>query len=324
MYSVAQIWPDETHRDVKTVSVQFEGGIAVEVMNLGGVIRSLEVPDRSGNRESIVLRYPTLNRYFQDRSYVGCIVGRYANRICKGAFVLNDEVFQLPRNDGDHHLHGGQSGFNTQLWELGEIKELNDKVVINLYYTSPDGEEGYPGKLVVHVSYIVCSSSLKIRYQSRAYEDTIFNPTNHSYFNLSGNQASTINDHWLKIDASRTISVDPDLIPDGKLCAVKGSSNDFLKGKLIGENVYDVCYELEQTAILKHPPSGRVMEVSTSMPGMQLYTGDHLSGDLMSRSGLCLETQFFPDSPNHPHFPSTILRKGESFSHRTTYCFSTE
>jgi len=321
-YSVIKMWPDEAHKDVRIVKVEFRDGIAVEIMNLGGIIRSLEVPDRKGHRENIVLRYDSLSRYFQDKAYLGCLVGRYANRIKNGTFYLNGKKYRLTLNHGEHHLHGGYNGFDKQVWKLVSVVELHEKVIVNLFYNSPGFEQGYPGKLEVSVAYVITANAVEVVYKAVSDEDTIFNPTNHSYFNLSGNSEGPINDHWLKIEAEKRLSVDADLIPDGRLVAVAESGHDFSKGKLIVTNKYDTCYKLDGATVLRHETTGREMIVTTSFPGIQLYTGDYLEGSgIRNRSGICLETQFFPDSPNHPHFPSATLRQGERFSQSTMYRF---
>ncbi|MBC6409557.1 MAG: galactose mutarotase [Ekhidna sp.] len=321
-YSIIEIWPDKTCGDVKILRVEFEHGISIEIMNLGGIIRSLEVPDREGNRKNIVLNYDSLSHYFQDKAYVGCIIGRYANRIKKGIINLNGKNYQLSCNHGQHHLHGGYNGFDKQIWTFQGFDELDKRVIIKLSHTSFNGEEGYPGTIKVNVEYIISYNSLEISYSAATDEDTIFNPTNHSYFNLSGDFQSTIDDHWLKIAASKILSVSHDLIPDGSLIPVEGSVYDFSKGKLIGNDLFDICYDLKQSAILRHEPSGRAMEITTSFPGLQLYTADYLEeAGLTNRMGVCLETQFFPDSPNHEHFNDTVLRRGSVFSNNTIYSF---
>lgn len=321
-YSVTEVWPDEMYKDLKILKVVFEEGISVEIMNLGGIIKMLEVPDKNGNKENVVLNYGSINKYFQDKAYVGCLVGRYANRIKNGAFSLNDKTYQLPCNHGRHHLHGGYNGFDKQIWNFEKVQEQENKVIIKLSYSSKDGDQGYPGNLDVEVDYIISENSLEIIYSAIADQDTIFNPTNHSYFNLSGDFQSIVDDHWLQIKGSRILEVDKELIPTGKLIPVKGSSYDFTEVKKIGDYPYDTCYELESGAVLRHDESGREMKVETSFPGLQLYTADYLEqSGLKNRSGVCLETQYFPDSPNNSSFPNTVLAKGAKFLQRTLYTF---
>lgn len=320
-YVVSEVLSDN-YAGLKAITVEFVEGLTIEVLNLGGIIRQLELPDQNGLKQNVVLNYGSIHRYYQDNAYLGCLVGRYANRIRNGFFKLEGKEFQLPCNHGSHHLHGGHSGFNQQIWEVMDIQKLDAKVIIQFSHQSPDGDQGYPGNLTVNVDYIISQDSLEIVYSAESDKTTIFNPTHHGYFNLSGDLQSCIDDHFLQMEASRFVETDGDLLPTGSLQNVSGSANDFRTGELIGDRQFDTCFELDGGVLLKHDASGRTMRISTSFPGVQLYTGDYLhKAGLKNRAGLCLETQFFPDSPNHPHFPSTTMLQTETFQQKVVYDF---
>ena len=324
-------------------------GVEAKIMTYGGVVVSLKVPDRKGMLSDIVLGYDDLAGYLQDTSYFGSIIGRYANRIAKGKFKLNGVEYKLATNNGENHLHGGVKGFDKVVWK-GLAMKTPDGVRLRLMYASHDMEEGYPGLLLVTVLYTLTNQNeLRVEYGAKGDKDTIVNLTQHSYFNLTGEGSGDVLRHLLTINASRFTPVDSTLIPTGALRNVRGTPFDFLKPVFIGARInqneeqlkigrgYDHNFVingrsgvLRQAAEVFEPSSGRVMKVWTTEPGMQLYTGNFLDGkpgkggkSYQFRYGFCLETQHFPDSPNHPKFPSTVLRKGVPFASTTIYRFST-
>ena len=332
-------------RPVHIYTLANSNGVEARITNYGGALASLEVPDRHGRMGNVVLGYDTLEEYIGDGNYFGCIVGRYANRIAGGRFSLNGVEYRLARNDGVNHLHGGVRGFNKVLWEAQEA-EREDGVGLSLAYLSRHGEEGYPGCLSVRVLYLLIEEDeLRVEYSARAHGDTVVNLTHHSYFNLAG--AGDVLGHVLTIYADRFTPVDETLIPTGELRPVKDTPMDFTEAKAIGADI-DADYEqlrlgkgydhnwvlnegggpLAPAARVYEPATGRAMEVYTTEPGVQLYTGNYLDSvagkggrKYGRRGGLCLEAQHFPDSPNRPEFPSTILRAGETYTQTTVYRF---
>ena len=345
-------------RDVTLYELTNSNGVVVRVMNYGGIVQSIEVPDRDGNLADVVLGYDDLEGYLEDTSYFGAIIGRYGNRIGGANFELDGVTYPLLANNGPNHLHGGKVGFDKVLW-AGTPLNGADGVGVSLAYTSADGEEGYPGNLAVEVDYrLTEDNELVIDYRAKTDKSTIVNLTNHSYFNLSG--AEDILGHQLWINAGQFTPVDETLIPTGELRDVEDSAFDFRYPKAIGRDIdtdddqlgfgsgYDHNFVLRKPQIGEAPggrtaeimvfeaarvtdsSTGRVMEVKTSEPGVQFYTGNWLSGSGKAgktygrRSGFCLETQHYPDSPNKPQFPSTVLRPGEQYHSRTIYRFTTE
>ena len=321
-------------------------GLEVRIINYGGIVVSLKVPDRDGKIEDVVLGYDTLEEYVRDNSpYFGALIGRYGNRIAKGKFSLNGVVHTLATNDGDNHLHGGIKGFDKVVWEAKETEEG-----LRLTYLSEGGEEGYPGKLSVTVLYTLSEENeLNIDYSATTEMDTVVNLTNHSYFNLAGAGVRDILGHELMINADRFTHVDGSLIPTGELPSVKGTPMDFTQSTPVGARIeedyeqihygggYDHNWVLNgggdtpPLAVQVHEPtSGRVLEVYTTEPGVQFYSGNFLDGTINGkggkiynhRYGFCLETQHFPDSPNKPQFPSTVLRSGENYTQTTIFKFS--
>ena len=313
-------------------------GFEVSVTNYGGAVTSLKVPDRDGNFGEIVLGFETLDEYVRCPRYFGALIGRHANRIARGRFTLDGVEYQLPCNNGANHLHGGFKGFDKRVWDVRE----SDKA-LHLSYFSKDGEEGYPGNVTAFVDYTLLDNELRIDYRATTDRDTIVNLTNHSYFNLRG--AGTILDHELTLNADHYTPVSEALIPTGEIKAVAGTPMDFRRGKAIGselQNVpggYDHNFVLNNAdgslrpgARLYEPVTGRVLEIFTTEPGMQFYSGNFLDGSLIGRNGvayelytgLCLEPQHFPDAPNHSNFPSTILRPGEEYTHTSLYRFLSE
>lgn len=320
-------------------------GMEVKIINFGGIITAIKIPDRQGKVDDVVLGHDALEGYENRSRYFGALVGRYANRIRNGKFVLNGVAYSLATNNGQNHLHGGLKGFDKVVWQA---MELSDGV--QLTYQSEDGEEGYPGTLDATVSYSLAEANeLRIEYLATTDKDTIINLTNHSYFNLAG--GGTILDHEVTINAEAFTPVDQGLIPTGEIARVKDTPMDFTSATPIGARIgveneqlrlaggYDHNFVLRTgldrfrvAATLHEPRSGRVMQVSTTQPGMQFYSGNFLNGNIVGKGGTpylkhsacCFETQHFPDSPNHPSFPTTVLKPGEQFQHATTYKFSVE
>ncbi len=336
-------------REVRLFTLTNANGMEARITNYGGILVSLRVPDRNGRPGDLVLGYDSLASYLRSNPYFGCIVGRYANRIAKGRFTLDGMEYRLATNNGANHLHGGIKGFDKVLWDA-RATATREGNAIDLMYTSPDGEEGYPGTLKAFVRYTLTDKNeLKIQYIATCDKPTVLNLTHHSYFNLAGEGNGTILGHLLTIHAGRFTPVDSGLIPTGELRSVAGTPFDFRSfaeiGARIGDNDsqlklaggYDHNFVLNRrggglqpAATLYEPASGRIMEVLTTEPGLQFYSGNFLDGTNIGkggrpypfRSGLCLETQHFPDSPNKPGFPSTVLRPGESYQSTTVYRFS--
>ena len=336
-------------RQVDLYTLTNKNGVEARIMTYGGILVSIKTPDRSGRLGDIVLGYDNLDGYLKNNSpYFGAIIGRYGNRIAKGAFSLNGRPYTLARNNGENHLHGGLKGFDKVVWKAREAR-ASDGVGLSLSYASKDGEEGYPGNLSVTVAYTLTEKNeLKIEYSATSDKDTVVNLTHHSYFNLAGE--GSILDHQLMINADRFTPVDEGLIPTGELRSVKATPMDFTQPTPIGARIeqreqqlgfgkgYDHNWVLNRTgpglapaARLYDPATGRVVEVSTTEPGLQFYSGNFLDGvrgkggrTHNMRSGLCLETQHFPDSPNKPGFPSTVLKRGGKYASTTVYKFSAE
>jgi aldose 1-epimerase len=323
-------------------------GVEVHAMNYGGIILSIRVPDRKGQFADIVLGHDTMEGYIPNPPYIGAIVGRYANRIANGTFTLDGKTYTLPKNDGPNTLHGGTTRtFDKVVWE-GE--PLKGKTGVAFSYLSKDGEEGFPGNLKVKVTYTLTDgNALIIDYEATTDKATPINVSQHSYFNLAGEGTGDILNHEVMINADRFTPVDKNLIPTGELRPVKDTPLDFTKPTKIGGRIddndeqlvlghgYDHNFVINRkgaglvlAARVSEPTSGRVLEVSTTQPGVQFYTGNFLDGTVTGkeghvykrRYGLCLETQHFPDSPNHPRFPTTILKPGERFHQTTVFKFS--
>jgi len=327
-------------------------GMEVVITNFGATVVSLKVPDHVGKTADVVLGYADLDGYVNDKASLGVIVGRYGNRIAKGKFSLDGKEYVLAKNNGENHLHGGLKGFNKYLWQARDIS-TGASQSLELTRVSTDGEEGYPGNLTVKVVYSLMEdrNELRIDYNATTDKETVLNLTNHSYFNLAGQGTGDILQHRLTLWADRFTPVDSTLIPTGELRSVKGTPFDFLKEEAIGSRIdqddeqlkfgsgYDHNFVLatavrpqpELAARAFDPQSGRVLEIRTTQPGVQFYTGNFLDGTIHGKEGkvygrryaFCLETQHFPDSPNHPSFPSTVLKPGQEFKSTTTYAFST-
>ncbi|MFH2130489.1 MAG: aldose epimerase family protein [bacterium] len=321
-------------------------GMSVGITNYGGIITSLMVPDRDGLPGDIVLGYDGAEGYLESPVYFGCIVGRYANRICNGRFVLDGVPHQLSTNVGQTHLHGGHRGFDKMVWQA--VVSSGDKGgVLELNYLSSDGEEGYPGSLSVCVTYtLTVNNALTIDYRAETDRTTIINLSNHTYFNLAG--AGDILGHEIMLQADRFTPMNSDLLPTGEVRSVEGTPMDFRTSAVIGNRItshyrqlaiaggFDHNFVLHPAtgkptlaARVQEPVSGRILEVHTTQPGVQFYTGNFLDGSIIGkggtsyqkRSGLGLETQHFPDSPNQPTFPSTRLEPGQCFQHTTVFSF---
>ena len=325
-------------------------GLEVRTMNYGAIILSMRVPDRKGQMADIVLGHDALEGYIPNPPYIGALIGRYGNRIANGTFTLDGKTYTLPKNDGPNTLHGGiKRTFDKVVWD-GEAKK-GGKPGVTFTYLSKDGEEGFPGNVKVKVSYTLNDKNeLVVDYEATTDKATPINLTQHSYFNLAGEGTSDILSHEIMINADRFTPVDKNLIPTGELRPVKGTPLDLTTSTKIGARIdddyeqlvlghgYDHNFVINRkedgmalAARAYEPTSGRVLEVSTTQPGVQFYTGNFLDGTVTGKQGhvykrryaFCLETQHFPDSPNHPEFPSTILKPGETFQSKTIFKFST-
>ena len=341
--SVFGSMPDGTKVEIFTLE---EGSIKARVMTYGARLVSLEVPDRSGKIADIVLGYESLDGYTADpKSYFGSIVGRYGNRIAHATFSLDGKRYDLPANDGVNTLHGGTKGFDKLVWKGQEIPHG-----VELTLVSKDGDQGFPGTLTARVRYTLEAHALKIEYFATTDKDTVLNLTNHSYFNLAGEGQGDILNHLMMIPADRYTPVDSGLIPTGELAPVAGTPLDFHKATAIGARIDDPNEQmrlgggydhnfvlngkmgvLQEAARVVEPTSGRVLTVETTQPGVQFYSGNFLDGTLHGKhghvyakhTGFCLETQHFPDSPNHPKFPTSELKPGETYHSVTIFKFST-
>ncbi|WEO97644.1 aldose epimerase family protein [Streptomyces sp. FXJ1.172] len=301
-------------------------GTRVEILTYGGIVRSLQVPDREGRTANVVLGFPSLDGYLtHPEPYLGALVGRYANRIAGARFPLDGAVHALEPNSGPNSLHGGARGFDKRVWDAEPAGHG-----VRLSRVSPHGEEGFPGRLAVSATYTLdASGALRIAYEATTDAPTVVNLTHHGYFNLAGQDAGHAGGHELRIAASRFTPVDADLIPTGALQDVRGTRFDFRETRKTGSG-YDHNFVLDkgvtavaqEAAELHDPACGRTLTISTTEPGLQLYTADHLPAPFSPTDGIALETQHFPDSPNQPHFPSTVVRPGEVFRSQTVYAFS--
>jgi aldose 1-epimerase len=334
--------PDGTEVLIYTMSNPH--GMAAKVTEYGTILTELWVPDRSGRPGDVVLGFDNLERYLKGHPFFGATAGRVANRIAKGKFTLDGKEYTLAVNNGPNHLHGGNVGFDKKVWKSRALPVTAKEASVEFSYTSPDGEEGYPGTLAVKVVYtLTADNELRIDYTATTDKATPVNLTNHSYWNLAGR--GNVLDHVLRLNADRYTPADSGLIPTGEIAPVKGSGLDFTRPTPIGEHIaefnsfakgYDHNFVLNHSdgklafcARVEEPASGRVMEISTMEPGVQLYTGNHLDGSLTGNggvvyrqhSGFCLETQHFPDSINKPNFPSVVLRPGQVYRTTTVHKF---
>lgn len=325
--------------DVSLYTLTNERGLEVSVTNYGGALVSLKTPDRRGEFADVALGFETLEEYVRNPRYFGGLIGRHANRIGLGRFALDGLQYQLTQNNGVNHLHGGAKGFDKRVWTARD-ETSSDAVVLHLEYFSVDGEEGYPGNVQANVSYkLSADNELEINYEASTDRDTIVNLTSHAYFNLAG--GGDILGHELTLHADGFTPVSKELIPTGEVKAVENTPMDFRSAKPIGADLslaggYDHNFVLQDSdgslrpaARLYEPNSGRVLEILTTEPGIQFYSGNFLDGSLTGKggvvyhkyTGLCLEPQKFPDAPNHANFPSTVLRPGETYKHVSVYRF---
>lgn len=335
---------------VEQFTLTNNSGIEVTAITYGGIITSLKTPDRNGALGDIVLGFDSLQGYLGDHPYFGAIIGRYGNRIAKGQFAIDGTTYKLATNNGPNHLHGGIKGFDKVVWQGDVRTELVGQNAVSFKYTSADGEEGYPGRLDVEVTYTLTDySELIVDYVARTDKPTHVNLTQHSYFNLAGE--GDILGHELLIDADNYTPVDTGLIPTGEIAPVEGTPFDFRQSTAIGARINDAHPQikngsgydhnwvlrrerdvLKRAARVVEPKSGRTLEVATTEPGLQFYAGNFLDGKLTGkggrsyahRSGFCLETQHFPDTPNQPNFPTTLLKPGVEYRTRTVFSFGVQ
>ena len=331
---------------VELYTLANKNGLRVKIMTYGATITSVETPGRDGRTENIILALDSLDNYIKGHPYLGSTVGRFANRIAKGKFSIEGKEYTLATNNDANHLHGGEKGFDKAVWKAEEIKGDNF-VGLKFTHISPDGDEGYPGKLTAVVTYSLTNDNeLRMEYEAETDKPTVLNLTNHTYWNLAGGGNGDVLEHSLTLNADRYLPVDKGLIPTGEMKPVEGTPMDFTKPMAIGSRIgqvgsgYDHCYVLnksegsaEPTLVAKitEPTSGRVMEIFTTQPGVQLYTGNFLDGKLSGGGkafkkhyAFCLETQHYPDSPNRPEFPTTLLRPGEKYHHTTIHKFGVD
>ena len=335
---------------VDLITLRNRNGIEIEILSYGGVIKSLKTPDRSGAIDDIVLGFDNLQSYVEKSPYFGCLIGRYGNRIAKGKFTLDGQTYTLATNNNANHLHGGVKGWDKVVWTPEPFQNTSGVGVV-LTYTSKDGEEGYPGTVKARVTYTLNEQDeLIVDYHATTDKATVINLTQHSYFNLAGAKANDILGHQLQLNAGSYTPVDEGLIPTGEIATVEGTPFDFRTSTAIGARINDPKNEqikrglgydhnwvlsrdgaagLVQAAKVTEPVTGRTMTISTTEPGIQFYSGNFLKGDLTGkggrvyphRSGFCLETQHYPDSPNQPKFPTTTLRPGEEYKSQTIFKF---
>jgi aldose 1-epimerase len=346
-------WGSVDGQPVDLYTLTNSNDMTVTITNYGGIIQSIWVPDRRGRQANVALGFDNVDDYVAGSPYFGCITGRYANRIAEGRFTLDGQEYQLATNDGPNHLHGGDVGFDKRVWDATPIEGDDDGVGLELTYTSPDGEEGYPGTLETTVTYTLTDDNeIQVDYHATTDAPTVVNLTNHTYFNLAGEGSGTIEDHRLTLNADHYTPVDETLIPTGEIAPVEDTPFDFTSPTAIGDRIrggheqivigrgYDHNFVLNRedpedeemilAARVAEPSSGRVLEISTTEPGIQFYSGNFLDGTLVGTGGnvyrqgdaFALETQHYPDSPNQPNFPSTVLRPGAEYETTTVFAFS--
>ena len=335
-------------QDVTAWTLKNANGLTAVILNFGGVLYAMETPDRDGKFANISCHYPTIPEYQEIRPYFGSLVGRYGNRIAKGKFTVDGKEYNVPCNNGENALHGGLKGFDQVIWDVEPFSAENE-VGLKLTYTAKDGEEGYPGNLSMIVTYTLNNNNeLIIDYVATTDKATPVNLTNHTFWNLAGFNAGSILDHELQLAADRYLPTDAGLIPTGEIASVEGTPLDFRTAKPIGKDIakvvepqfnggYDHCLvlpekkagEMSFCALAYDPKSGRTMEISTTEPAVQFYSGNFLDGTTAidgykysKQTAFCLETQHYPDSPNHAEFPNTILRPGETYRHTTIHKFA--
>jgi aldose 1-epimerase len=336
---------------VEAITLRNARGLAARILTYGGIVARLEVPDRAGRNDNVVLGFDSLDSYIRSPHYIGPLIGRYANRIAGGRFMLDGKSYQVPINLLPNALHGGPRGFNSAVWSV-ERAEAGDHPALTLAHVSPDGDQGFPGRLTVRARFVLTEDALQLEFMATTDRPTVLNLTSHWYFNLAGAGSGDILGHELLIPAETFLSANATLIPTGEISPVEATPFDFKRSRPIGSRIdevneqlarangYDHNFVLPQTqnntpalaARVREPRSGRVMEVWTTEPSVHFYSGNSLdSSDTGSggrpyrpRDGFCLETQHYPDAPNHPQFPSTVLRPGETFRSHTEFRFSTD
>jgi aldose 1-epimerase len=335
-------------KPVTLYTMRNNNSMEISVINYGGIIVTIKVPDKNGKIDDVTLGFDSLSDYVISNPFFGALIGRYGNRVAGGKFSLDNIEYTLPVNNDINHLHGGSGGFDKVYWDIQDVSDSR-QAMLKLSYLSKDGEEGYPGNVGVEIVYTLTpENEIKINYRATTDKTTIINLTQHSYFNLGGHASSDILDHQLTINADYFLPVDESSIPTGSLQSVKGTAFDFLFSQKIGSLIhhnevqlsfgkgYDHCWALnnkgkfEKVATLHDPASGRLLEVFTDQPGLQFYSGNSLDGSHIGkngvaykfRQGLCLETQHFPDTPNQPSFPSVTLNTNEIYETMTVYKFS--
>ncbi len=333
-------------QEVSLFTVTNPGGARMKLTNYGAHVVSVEMPDRNGKLENITLGFDNLDAYIKHTAHFGGTIGRFGNRIAQGKFTLNGEEYTLPINNGPNHLHGGPKGFDRQLWSAKTV-EKTDAAGVEFTYVSKDGEAGYPGTMTTTATYwLTRNNELRVDYTAMSDKDTVVNLTNHAYWNLAGAGKGEVLKHELMLTADKYLAVDVNLIPTGKTIDTKGTAVDFTESKPLGPGVQamkdaggrgiDHCFVLRNqdgkvalAARVKEPSTGRVMEVWTDQPGIQLYTsnfldGGPINGGFEQHAAFCLETQHYPDSPNRPEFPSTVLKAGDTFKSSTIHAFKAE
>jgi len=333
-------------REAKLYTITNVQGASVTISDFGGTITHLMVPDKHGQLRDVVLGYDCVDDYVKGGGYLGALIGRFGNRIGKGHFTLNGQAYQLATNDGANHLHGGDIGFDRQIWQAEEIEQG-----LRLSLESPDMDEQYPGNMKVEVTYLWDDDNcLTIDYKAVTDKDTICNLTNHAYFNLSGHDSGSVEEHVIKLCASAFTATDKESIPTGEISDVEGTAFDFRMAKTIGRDIDKECDQLKWAGGFDHnfvvdkedgqmalvaevhsDKSGIRMTCTSTQPGVQFYTGNFINGNVgkggalyQKRGGFCLETQNFPDAINHENFPSPILKAGETYEELTKYCFDIE
>ncbi|MFN7627126.1 MAG: aldose epimerase family protein [Pirellula sp.] len=328
-------------KEVTLYTLTNASGNTVQMIDYGAIVVSINVPDKTGKRVNVTAGFDSIDGYLQRHPYFGSTVGRFCNRIAKGKFSLDGKTYSLAINNGPNHLHGGEVGFDKKMWQVSEMK-ADGSVGLKFTLVSPDGDEGYPGTLTTIAEYIWDNQNrLTLNLQATTDKPTVVNLTNHAYFNLSGPGSGTIHNHELTLSCDQYLPVDENMIPTGQLATVTGTPLDFVAPHKIGERIaelkatngYDHCFvvrgkagELRPTAKVVDPASGRTMEIQTTQPGVQLYTGNFLAGtagnaNYKVHEAFCLETQHYPDAPNQPSFPTTVLKPGETFREVTTFTF---
>jgi len=336
----------QSAQQVDIVTLTNSAGLRARITNYGGILVSMETPDRQGKLDDIVLGFDNLDDYLKPHPCFGATIGRYANRIGGAKFSLDGREYKLAANDGANHLHGGVKGFDKVVWKIEKAQAGDDRAELKMSYTSSDGEEGYPGNLKCIVTYsLTADNKLEIKYEATTDKPTVVNMTNHAYWNLAGQGNGDILGHELMINADKYTAIDSGGIPTGEINSVENSPLDFTKSETIGSRIkesdrgYDHNYvlkgnlgQMKLAALVYEPRSGRVMEIQTTEPGVQFYSSNWLDGSLKGKQArvykkhyaLCLETQHYPDSPNKADFPSTVLQPGEKYETLTVHAFSTK